>query len=33
MKAFPLIKDLVTDVSQIYETAKQIPAFTPDERR
>ena len=31
MKAFPLIKDLVTDVSQIYETAKQIPAFTPDE--
>ena len=31
MKAFPLIKDLVADVSQNYETAKQIPAFTPDE--
>ncbi len=29
MKAFPLIKDLVTDVSWNYEVAKRIPAFTP----
>jgi succinate dehydrogenase / fumarate reductase iron-sulfur subunit len=29
LKAFPLIKDLVTDVSWNYEVAKQIPAFTP----
>jgi succinate dehydrogenase / fumarate reductase iron-sulfur subunit len=29
MKAFPLIKDLVTDVSYNYEVAKQIPAFRP----
>jgi succinate dehydrogenase / fumarate reductase iron-sulfur subunit len=27
MKAFPLIKDLVTDVSYNYEVAKTIPAF------
>ena len=29
MKAFPLIKDLVTDVSWNYEVAKQIPPFKP----
>src|SRR5438876_2025267 len=31
MKSFPLIKDLVTDVSWNYKVAKQIPAFTPTE--
>jgi succinate dehydrogenase / fumarate reductase iron-sulfur subunit len=29
MKTFPLIKDLVTDVSFNYEKAKQVPAFNP----
>jgi len=29
LKTFPLIKDLVTDVSFNYEAAKQIPAFRP----
>lgn len=29
MMAFPLIKDLVTDVSYNYEVAKTIPAFQP----
>ena len=29
MKAFPLIRDLVTDVSLNYEVAKTIPAFRP----
>ncbi|MDO8475524.1 MAG: succinate dehydrogenase/fumarate reductase iron-sulfur subunit [Candidatus Rokubacteria bacterium] len=29
IKAFPLIRDLVTDVSFNYEKAKQIPAFKP----
>ncbi len=29
MHAFPLIKDLVTDVSWNYRVAKQIPAFQP----
>jgi len=29
MKAFPLIKDLVTDVSWNYEVNKKIPAFKP----
>ncbi|MFQ5913237.1 MAG: succinate dehydrogenase/fumarate reductase iron-sulfur subunit [Nitrospinota bacterium] len=29
MKAFPLIKDLVTDVSWNYEVNKKIPPFTP----
>jgi len=29
MHAFPLIKDLVTDVSSNYRVAKQIPAFAP----
>src|SRR6202049_3991672 len=32
MKAFPLIKDLVTDVSWNYEVNKQIPPFTPAEK-
>jgi succinate dehydrogenase / fumarate reductase iron-sulfur subunit len=33
MKSFPLIKDLVTDVSRNYETNKLIPPFTaaPDD--
>jgi succinate dehydrogenase / fumarate reductase, iron-sulfur subunit len=31
MKAFPLIRDLVTDVSENYEIAKKIPPFTPKE--
>ncbi|MGB6624888.1 MAG: 2Fe-2S iron-sulfur cluster-binding protein, partial [Candidatus Acidiferrales bacterium] len=29
LKAFPVIKDLVTDVSWNYEVNKKIPAFTP----
>jgi len=29
IKTFPLIKDLVTDVSFNYEVAKEIPAFKP----
>ena len=29
MKAFPVIKDLVTDVKWNYETHKKIPPFTP----
>jgi succinate dehydrogenase / fumarate reductase iron-sulfur subunit len=29
LKAFPLIKDLVTDVSRNYEVNKEIPPFTP----
>ena len=29
MKAFPVIKDLVTDVSGNYEVNRKIPAFTP----
>jgi len=29
MKTFPVIRDLVTDVSFNYEVAKTIPAFTP----
>jgi len=29
IKTFPLIKDLVTDVSFNYEAARHIPAFTP----
>ena len=29
MRTFPIIKDLVTDVSFNYEKAKTIPAFTP----
>lgn len=32
MKAFPLIKDLVTDVSFNYKVAKNIPAFSPNEK-
>jgi len=29
MKAFPIIKDLVTDVSYNYKVAQQVPAFQP----
>ena len=29
MKAFPLVRDLVTDVTENYEVAKTIPPFTP----
>ncbi len=29
LKAFPIVRDLVTDVSFNYEVAKQIPAFQP----
>jgi len=29
MKTFPIIKDLVTDVSYNYEKAKEVPAFKP----
>jgi succinate dehydrogenase / fumarate reductase iron-sulfur subunit len=32
MKAFPVIKDLVTDVSWNYEVNKQIPPFTPSSK-
>jgi succinate dehydrogenase / fumarate reductase, iron-sulfur subunit len=32
MKAFPVIKDLVTDVSWNYEVNKQIAPFTPSEK-
>ena len=31
MKAFPLLRDLVTDVSDNFEIAKSIPPFTPKE--
>src|SRR5487761_1095166 len=31
MRAFPLLRDLVTDVSENYEVAKMIPPFTPKE--
>ena len=29
LRTFPVIKDLVTDVSFNYEKARQVPAFTP----
>ena len=32
IKTFPLIQDLVTDVSCNYEKAKQIPPFKPSRR-
>ncbi len=32
MRAFPVIRDLVTDVSFNYEKARQIPAFAPPPR-
>ena len=32
IKAFPVIKDLVTDVSWNYEVSKKIPPFTPRRR-
>jgi succinate dehydrogenase / fumarate reductase iron-sulfur subunit len=31
MAAFPLVKDLVTDVSENFETDRKIPGFTPRE--
>ena len=30
LRTFPVIRDLVTDVSFNYERARQVPAFTPD---
>ncbi|MDQ3213248.1 MAG: succinate dehydrogenase/fumarate reductase iron-sulfur subunit, partial [Acidobacteriota bacterium] len=33
LRAFPVIRDLVTDVSFNYEKAAQIPPFTPRPRR
>lgn len=30
MKAFPLLRDLVTDVSENFEIAKKMPPFTPN---
>jgi succinate dehydrogenase / fumarate reductase, iron-sulfur subunit len=32
MKTFPVVRDLVTDVSWNYEVNKKIPGFTPSER-
>jgi succinate dehydrogenase iron-sulfur subunit len=32
MKSFPVIKDLVTDVSWNYEVNREIPPFTPSEK-
>ena len=32
MRAFPVIRDLVTDVSFNYEKAKQLPSFAPTPR-
>ena len=32
MKTFPIIRDLVTDVSYNYEVAKRVPAFSPREK-
>ena len=32
MRTFPIIRDLVTDVSFNYEVAKRVPAFRPPER-
>jgi succinate dehydrogenase / fumarate reductase iron-sulfur subunit len=32
MKAFPIVRDLVTDVSWNYEVNKEIPPFTPEEK-
>jgi succinate dehydrogenase / fumarate reductase iron-sulfur subunit len=32
MKSFPIIKDLVTDVSSNFKMAKKIPAFAPREK-
>ncbi len=29
MRTFPIIRDLVTDVSFNYEVAKRVPAFAP----
>jgi succinate dehydrogenase / fumarate reductase iron-sulfur subunit len=32
MRTFPILRDLVTDVSYNYEVAKRIPAFSPREK-
>jgi succinate dehydrogenase / fumarate reductase iron-sulfur subunit len=32
MRTFPVIRDLVTDVSFNYAKAREIPSFTPDPR-
>src|ERR671921_1693527 len=32
MRSFPVIRDLVTDVSYNYEKAKQVPSFAPTPR-
>ena len=32
LRTFPVIKDLVTDVSFNYEKARQVPAFKPSAR-
>ena len=32
MRAFPILRDLVTDVSFNYEVAKRVPSFTPRPR-
>ncbi len=32
LRTFPVIRDLVTDVSYNYEKAKQVPAFSPQPR-
>ena len=32
MKAFPVVKDLVTDVSWNYEVNKEVPPFTPSDK-
>ncbi len=32
LRTFPVVKDLVTDVSANYERAKQVPAFVPGPR-
>ena len=33
LRAFPVIRDLVTDVSYNYEKARQIPAFSPPDTK
>ncbi|MCL4381717.1 succinate dehydrogenase/fumarate reductase iron-sulfur subunit [Candidatus Marsarchaeota archaeon] len=33
MHAFPLVKDLVTDVNENYETERAMPEFTPKEEK
>jgi succinate dehydrogenase / fumarate reductase iron-sulfur subunit len=33
VRTFPIVRDLVTDVSYNYEKAKQVPAFEPEPRQ